>query len=88
MREDADAIARALIHQVAIAVPKGAGKSEQNVRTWISRQMWTKWCEFTGDDPRSLPTAWSSGKECRRVYGSETIIVNKPGMWAASKPIK
>lgn len=73
----------ALIRQVTNAVPKGG--TEQDVVTYISRTMWSLWCEFINEPPGPPSETWSL--TCRRVYGSRTVVVNKEGkgMWSFSK---
>lgn len=72
----------ALIAQVTKAA---AGGSELNVVTRISRPMWRMWNEANGHHPDTEPTAWLGQDLTRRVYGSETIVVDDPGLWAVSK---
>jgi hypothetical protein len=71
-----------LIEQVTKAVPKG--KSEAYVTTYISKAMWRRWNKALGYPPNTKPTAWLGISKTHRVYGSETIVVNKPGQWAIS----
>lgn len=77
-------IVPALIQQVSKACP--IGKSEVAVRTVISRPLWKMWCRELGDDENCEPTEWIGIKETRRVYGSETIVVESDELFSFSAP--
>lgn len=76
------AVRLALIKQVMDA---RGGQSEVNVRTVISRPLWRLWLEATGSSPDDEPTDWRPDFSCRRVYGSETVVIEHPGLWAVSE---
>lgn len=82
-----------LIGQVMIALRAGQrdypGKpsSEINVRTVITRPMWNAFCRASGIPENSTPTAWL-GPQTRRVFGSETIVVDSDEWWSASAFIR
>lgn len=80
--EDQDQrIMRELIHQVSIAAE---GVPESDVLTRISRPMWKSFCRATGMPEDCEPTAWLGIHNTRRVYGSETQIVESDEMFAIS----
>lgn len=60
-----------LIHQVQKAA---GGHSELDVVTYISRPMWELWCDAVNMPRDSVPTEWKL-HDCRRIFGSETRIV-------------
>lgn len=75
-----DQLMRALIHQVRRATPpKG---SECDVRTIITKPMWKRFLRAT-KTPYGEPTVWQ-GKGTRRVFGSETILVDAREQFAIS----
>lgn len=75
-------IAHALIGQVnSIAGENHC--SERDVTTYISRPMWEAWSRFTKTEGE--PTEWLGLHETRRVYGSETIVVESPELFAVSR---
>lgn len=75
-------IVRALIVQVASAVPPGG--NERDVTTVISRPMWNAFCRATGIPEDSEPTRWVGANETRRVYGSATVVVENGEMISVS----
>lgn len=78
-------IVPALVRQVMAclhSMPPGC--NERDVRTYISRGMWRAFVAELGL-PGGEPTEWK-GKDTRRVYGSETIVIERPGMWSFSVP--
>lgn len=72
-------IARALICQVARCAD---GDPETRVTTHVTRPMWAAFCRFVGESPNSEPTPWIGLQKTRRIYGSETHVVESPHMWA------
>lgn len=83
-----------LIGQVLIALKAGQrdfpGKpsSEMNVRTVITRPMWNAFCRASGMPENSTPTVWLGPHKTRRVFGSETIVVESDEWWSASRFIR
>lgn len=77
-----DDILRALIRQVAKAMPPG--QSETAVTTVVTRPMWQAWCRATGIPEDSEPTEWIGAHNTHRIYGSRTIIVESGHMAAVS----
>lgn len=75
-------IMSALIGQVAKSVPEGC--AETSVTTIVSRPMWRAWCRGTGMDEDSKSTPWVGNPNTRRIYGSETVIVESEQMFAVS----
>lgn len=72
-----------LIGQVSRARPKHG--SEMNVITLISRSMWRLWNEATDCNPDDEPMNWTHDpKQCRRVYGSYTVVVESEAFFAVS----
>lgn len=76
-------VIRALVQQVQNA-RGNASCDETAVRTIISRPMWRMWCVALGNDPNCDPTEWTGDFSCRRVYGSETIVVESDQLFAVS----
>lgn len=72
----------ALISQVFDAAK---GDNEQTVVTYISRPMWREWNKATDSPVDCEPTGWVGIHETRRVYGSETIVVESDHMWSFSR---
>lgn len=70
-----------LIHQVIAARPPG--KSERDVTTIITRPMWKAFMIACGEWQYSNPTGWN-GNYTKRVYGSETIVVESDKMASVS----
>lgn len=70
-----------LISQVTKAVP--ARGSERDVITLITRLFWRAWCAAVGLPENCEPGEWE-GINSRRVYGSETVIVEGEDMRAMS----
>ncbi len=66
-----DEVMRALMQQVAKAVPVGG--SERDVLTIITRPMWEMWCRAVGNLADSLP---DNGLAGNRVYGSYTVLID------------
>jgi len=81
MSEDLSEIMRALINQVTKAAD---GDVERNVITFITRPMWVAWCRAVGSPEDSEPTDWLGIDKTHRVYGSKTIVIEKPGMESMS----
>lgn len=87
-------IMRTLIGQVLAALRAGQRNhpgwpsSERNVRTVITRPMWNAFCRASGLPPDSEPTEWKGIHHTRRVFGSETIIVESDEWWSASAFIR
>lgn len=83
-----------LIGQVLIALRSGQRdfpekpSSEMNVRTVITRPMWNAFCRASGIQENSEPTAWLGIHKTRRVFGSETIVVESDEWWSASAFIR
>lgn len=78
-------IVSALIDQVQKAVPKGG--SELDVRTIITRPLWDKFMAAGGHPPGTMPTGWLGIHKTRRVFGSETRVVESEKFAAVSFPI-
>ena len=78
---DRQGIVQRLIEGVAAAVPKGG--TEMDVVTHITRPLWQLWCEAMGDPPDTEPTPWI-GKDTKRVFGSLTLVYDRPGYSARS----
>lgn len=76
-----DEVMCALIGQVAQAA---RGSVECDVTTIITRPMWNAFCRATKMPENSEPTAWLGIHKTRRVYGSETIVVDRPEMASIS----
>lgn len=80
----------ALIGQVCGALMAGVvatGKkslTEMDVVTIITRPMWRAFCRGCGMPENCNPTEWK-GLATRRVYGSETIVIESDEMWSASR---
>lgn len=74
-----------LIGQVQSAMPPGG--VETQVRTLITRPMWDAFCRAAGMPVPCLPTEWRPWGGTRRVFGSETIVVESNRMAAVSFPI-
>lgn len=83
-----------LIGQVLVALRAGQRdfpakpSSEMNVRTVITRPMWNAFCRASGIPENSEPTAWLGQHKTRRVFGSETIVVESDEWWSASAFIR
>lgn len=71
----------ALIGQVTMAA---AGDTELNVITYITRPLWRQFNQTLGEVKDVEPTPWLGIGKTHRVYGSETIVVETPGLWAVS----
>lgn len=70
-----------LIEQVSRAA---AGEVETAVTTYISRPLWEEWLKATNAAPGTEPTEWLGIHETHRVYGSRTVILDSPAMFAVS----
>lgn len=69
-------IIRRLVEQVRLAVPKGG--SEKDVITVITRPMWRRFLRYIGINSDIDPVFSKSAKNNLTVYGSETIVVERP----------
>lgn len=74
-------ITRALIDQVNSAIPPWG--NERDVKTFVSRPMWEAFLRFLKLPSGTEPTEWRI-KDCVRVYGSETIVVDSDLMFSYS----
>lgn len=81
-----DRVTLALIRQVTQARPLNG--TEMDVRTYISRPLWGDFCEELGMPRDTEPTGWIGIKETNRVYGSETIIIEREDRISWSTAIK
>lgn len=70
-----DEILCALIGQVADAARPC--HSELEVTTLITRPMWNAFLRATKTPENTAPTAWLGIGKTHRVYGSETIVVER-----------
>lgn len=70
-----DKVMRSLVRQVSKATPRNG--SEVDVRTYISQPMWDLFCKATGIPIGTKPTEWIGIKDTCRVFGSETIILDR-----------
>jgi hypothetical protein len=77
-----DEIMRALIGQVSKAA---GGDNEQNVITYITRPLWDAFCRATKMPEGCLPTSWRGINNTRRVYGSETILLESSEWFSFSQ---
>jgi hypothetical protein len=83
-----------LIGQVLAALREGqrnhpgGPSSERNVRTVITRPMWNAFCRASGIPENTEPTEWIGCHKTRRVFGSETIVVESDEWWSASAFIR
>lgn len=76
------AIMRALINQVMKATPlKG---TERDVVTFITKPMWRAFLRATGSPVNAKPTEWKMGKDCMRVFGSTTVVLNSQKLQSMS----
>lgn len=61
---------------------------ETEVKTYISRGMWTQFLIGTGmtrkQAEKTNPTGWIGYGKTHRVYGSETIIIESPELFSWS----
>jgi len=81
MKASDDNVMRCLMHQVA----KAAGRdTERNTKTIITRPMWNSFCRAVRMPENSEPTEWLGAKKTRRVYGSETIVIESDEMFAVT----
>jgi hypothetical protein len=76
-------IMMALIGQVANAAATING-SERDVTTIITRPLWRRWNRATGCNENDEPTEWLGAHNTRRIYGSETIVIDRPGLASVS----
>jgi hypothetical protein len=60
------------------------GDVETRVRTYITRPLWRMWNEATGHHPDDPPTGWVNDFSCRRVFGSETVVIESNELWSVS----
>lgn len=74
-------IMRKLIHQVQRAAEGGV---ETRVRTIVTRPMWRAWCRAVGLPENSKPTQWLGPAQTRRIFGSETVVVESNEMFSLS----
>jgi hypothetical protein len=77
---DDQLILSSLIGQVTKAA---RGRSEREVKTFITRPFWNLWCKATNIPENSVPTDWTT-VNCIRIYGSETIVVESEKFAAVS----
>lgn len=75
-----------LSDQVLKAVPPNG--SERDVITYISRPMWRMWNGATGVHPDTEPTLWFGNEATRRVFGSETVVIDHDKAFAVSCKLK
>ncbi len=69
------------VHRAAGADP------EWQVTTWISTALWERWCAEMGlpvGPPRNWRDVEGHADTCC-IYGSHTVVVNTPGLWAISR---
>ncbi len=71
----------ALVGQVQKAAQ---GRSERDVTTLISRPMWNAFCRATELKEDTSPSEWLGIHKTARVYGSKTIIIERPDFWSVS----
>lgn len=89
-KDQDDFVMRTLVGQVCTALMAGVvatgqkSLNERDVVTYITRPMWRAFCRGCGMPENCNPTEWK-GLATRRVYGSETIIVESDEMWSASR---
>lgn len=85
MSDFQDEVMFSLIDQVRKATPETG--NEQGVTTFISRPLWEIWCEAVGLEKNCEPSEWNlpSDGPCNRVYGSETIILERKDYIAYSR---
>jgi hypothetical protein len=60
--------------------------NERDVKTIITRPLWRAWLRSNGDDENIEPTAWLGVGKTHRIYGSETIVIERDYMAAISIP--
>lgn len=70
-----DKVMCSLVRQVSKATPRNG--NEVDVRTCISQPMWDLFCKATGIPIGTKPTEWIGIKDTCRVFGSETIILDR-----------
>jgi hypothetical protein len=60
------------------------GRNEQCVRTVISRPMWRIFLRWVGWPEDTDPTPWLGTGKTRRVFGSDTIVVESEAFFSFS----
>jgi hypothetical protein len=82
---------REIMPALITQVMRAAGPTptpETEVKTYISRGMWTQFLIGTGMTLRAAkktnPTGWIGIGKTHRVYGSETIVIESPELFSWS----
>jgi len=61
------------------------GHEYRHVTTYITRPMWQAFLRGIGLPDTDEPNEDPCFDKARRVAGSRTVVVDKPGMWAISR---